>query len=160
MASCCSVPASKGEDVHCHVCQQKGHAVQKMTPESLLREPLQKVLKATGNYFFCPTSTCDVVYFSNETNEYFRKADLKVRVGLKETESPIPVCYCFDYSRERIFEEIRSTGESSALAFFTGKVKNGECECETKNPSGRCCLGEVKKTIKSGKSLNEVAEIL
>jgi len=125
--------------------------VQHQTPAHLLKEPHVSELDENVTYLFCPTRTCDVVYFSNQTKQYFNKPDLQVRVGVKETTPPIPVCYCFDYTRERIFDEIRATGESTALPFITDKVKTGLCECETKNPSGRCCLGEVKKTIKQGK---------
>lgn len=34
------------------------------------------------------------------------------------------------------------------LAYITDKVKAGECACKIKNPAGRCCLGEVNKTVK------------
>lgn len=149
MSSCCSVAENDAcASPVCESCGQKGLAVQHETPAHLLKEPHVSELEEGVTYLFCPTPTCDVVYFSNQTEQYFHKTDLNVRVGIKETAPPIPVCYCFEYTWERIFDEIRTTGESTALAFITEKVKNGLCECEIKNPSGRCCLGEVKKTIK------------
>lgn len=78
------------------------------------------------------------------------KKDIKVRVGIKETENPIPVCYCFGWTSERIFNQIKQLGYSTAVQEISDKVKAGECVCEIKNPSGRCCLGEVNKTVKRG----------
>ena len=153
MSTCCAIPNHSDKKLTiCSVCCQKGLAVLRTTPEHLLRVNRVTDLLDT-QYFFCPNRTCEVIYFSKETNQIFTKKDLRVRVGIKETEDPIPICYCFDYTRERIFDEIRTTGESTALSFITDKVKSGECACEIKNPCGRCCLGGVKQTIKEGKSL-------
>ena len=67
--------------------------------ESLLEpEALGRLLDEP--YFFDRTPSCDVVYFSNEAQSYFRKDELSVRVGLKQTESPIALCYCFGHSVE------------------------------------------------------------
>jgi hypothetical protein len=33
------------------------------------------------------------------------------------------------------------------------EVKAGNCACEMKNPSGKCCLGDVTRTVRDG--LNE-----
>ncbi len=148
MSDCCSGSScSTAAPESCPACGEKGQAVEKLTIEHMLKTDVAG--KLAGDYAFCKTATCDVVYFAN-TGETFRKQDLRVRVGIKETEDPSPVCYCFDYTRERIFEEINATGESTALPFITDKVKAAACRCETENPSGRCCLGEVKKTIKAG----------
>lgn len=154
MSQCCSLPKVVAPNsAVCRVCGQKGKAVQRITPEHLLLENQAAKLRAAP-YFFCPTSTCEVVYFSNETRQYFTKKDVRVRVGIKENQDPIPVCYCFDFSREKIFDEIQATGQSAAAAYISEKVRAGECACEIKNPSGRCCLGEVNKTIKEGLALS------
>ncbi len=78
------------------------------------------------------------------------KEDVRVRVGIKETEDPIPVCYCFGWTREKIFNQIKEQGFSTAIQEISAKVKAGECACEINNPSGRCCLGEVNKVVKKG----------
>jgi hypothetical protein len=147
MSSCCSIPSSDKTLAICTVCGQKGKAVQRITLEHLLFENRASQL-VNVDYFFCPTPTCDVVYFSNASCQYFHKKHVRVRVGIKETSDPIPICYCFDFTHEIIFDEIRTTGKSTVAAYVTSKVKAGECACEIKNPSGRCCLGEVNKTIK------------
>lgn len=154
MSQCCSVPQNPETDqAICRECGHKGQSVLRKTLERILKDECRNVLQH-ADYLFCTSATCQVVYFSNETQQYFRKGDVRVRVGIKETDDPVPVCYCFDYTRDRIFREIRERGASTALPYITEKVKTGQCQCETENPSGRCCLGEVKKTVKAGLAIS------
>ncbi len=97
---------------------------------------------------FCKTPTCSIVYYSPGGGPSFRKDDIRVRVGLKETEDPVWVCYCFDISERQIREEMERTGKSTASERIRKEVEAGNCECEIKNPSGRCCLGEVRAVEK------------
>jgi hypothetical protein len=71
-----------------------------------------------------------------------------VRVGAKETADPIPVCYCFGLTRKDIENEIAETGRSTVADRISAEVKKGTCACEVKNPSGKCCLGEVTQTAR------------
>jgi hypothetical protein len=98
-------------------------------------------------YFFDRTPSCDVVYFSNEAQSYFHKDALTVRVGLKETESPIALCYCFGHTAESVREEILATGRSSVAGRIAAEVQAGNCSCEVENPSGKCCLGDVNHAL-------------
>ena len=73
---------------------------------------------------------------------------MKVVVGLKEGASPATMCYCFEWSKEKIKAELEATGETRALADIKAKMENPGCSCEILNPSGGCCLGDVSKAIK------------
>lgn len=140
---------SAAESATCKKCNHKGRSVQRITPESLLlSEALAKL--DDSQYYYCPSESCDVVYFSNEGDSYFHKSDLSVRVGQKEVDDPVTVCYCFGHTRQSVCEEIRKTGKSTVQADITAKVKAGLCSCETKNPQGSCCLGNVGKAVKAG----------
>ena len=97
---------------------------------------------------FCKTPTCSIVYYSPDGGLPFKKGDIRVRVGLKETEDSVGVCYCFDISERQIRDEIERTGKSTASARIRKEVEAGNCACEIKNPSGRCCLGEVRTVEK------------
>jgi hypothetical protein len=77
-----------------------------------------------------------------------RKADVRVRVGLKETEDPVPVCYCFGFTEKMIFDEVRATGKSTVPQRITTEIKASHCACEIRNPQGSCCLGNVTAAIK------------
>ncbi len=130
----------------CPKCGAQGKAVKKCTLQSLLKPDAQKHI-GHGPYRFCASRTCDVVYFSlAATSSLFLKDSLMVRVGIKETSAPRPVCYCFNHSVESIEDEIRSTGKSTAINDITTQMK-AACWCETKSPMGSCCLAVVRGVV-------------
>ncbi|MCL4523224.1 MAG: (2Fe-2S)-binding protein [Acidobacteria bacterium] len=133
----------------CPVSGKRSKQVDLLTVRSLLRQlPLEMPSTA---YYFCDDPTCDAVYFpSNPEAPIFRRSDLLVRVGTKETEDPIPVCYCFGFTRQDIWDEIRQTGRSTVGERITAEVKAGNCACEVRNPSGKCCLGNVARYVQDG----------
>jgi hypothetical protein len=104
-------------------------------------------------YYFCDSAECEVVYFPLDPRApSFRRGDLLVRVGAKETEGPLPICYCFGFTRQDIWDEIRSTGKSTVAQRISAEVEAGRCACEVKNPSGKCCLGDVARAAKGRQS--------
>ena len=149
MSSCCST--EKRTTAQCPVCNQKAKSVGRITLEHLLIDEIIPTLQDT-TYYFCATLTCDVVYFSAEHAQIYKKADVRVRVGLKETLDPIPVCYCFDYTEQMIAEEINRTGTTLIPERIRQEVQADTCECETKNPQGTCCLGNVGRAVKKAKA--------
>ena len=142
-----SCDIEKREDV-CGWCGAQGHTVPRETLESLLTPTAFKRLQP-GSYFFDASPDCEVMYFSNERESYFTKRDLRVRVGIKESDPPIPICYCFGHTLESARADIQATGRSTVAAEITKEIQAGRCACEVKNPSGRCCLGEVNKAVKT-----------
>src|SRR6266481_3024712 len=149
MSDCCSVAdGSKAPAVKaCPVNGARSKQVDMLTVKSLVRQlPLGM---PNTQYYFCDSSDCAVVYFALDAEApRFRREDLVVRVGAKETADPIPICYCFGFTRQDIWDEIRSTGKSTVAKRITAEVEAGRCACEVKNPSGRCCLGDVTRTAK------------
>jgi len=137
-------------EAFCPECGKQGKPVQKITPEGLLKE-LGKI--QNQSYWFCATRNCYVVYFSLDGSSRFHKEDLKVRVGIKETEDPIPLCYCFGWDYKRVQDEIRQIGKSTAVESITKEVKAGNCFCERSNPQSTCCLGNVSKAVKEAFAL-------
>src|SRR6266481_4747851 len=139
MSDCCSVAdGSKAPAVKaCPVNGARSKQVDMLTVKSLVGQlPLGM---PDTQYYFCDSSDCAVVYFALDAEApRFRREDLVVRVGAKETADPIPICYCFGFTRQDIWDEIRITAE----------VEAGRCACEIKNPSGKCCLGDVTRTAK------------
>jgi hypothetical protein len=158
---CCNLPESAAADTNrCRQCGAQGRKVHRETMENLLKpEALARLKDAT--YFFDRTLECDVVYFSNKADSYFAKQDLRVRVGIKETEPPVPICYCFGHTAESARKEILKTGHSTVADRITAEVQAGNCACEVTNPSGTCCLGEVNQVvskIRKELELDSVAE--
>lgn len=153
MSSCCNLPGqTRGPDGQalCPQCGGKGRRVEAITLKALLRPEALAGLDTGAGYRFCPAPTCPVVYFAGQVEGLYFQEDLEVRVGLKVTEEPVPVCYCFGHIRGTVWEEIRRAGRSTAVESITAHIQAGRCGCEVNNPSGTCCLGEVRKIVKEG----------
>ena len=131
----------------CPDCGEKGQPVSADTARHLVREERIAQLDRK-DLLFCKTPTCSMVYYNSDGGLSFRKDDIRVRVGLKETEDPVWVCYCFDVSERQIREEIERTGKSTVSESIRIEVEAGNCDCEIQNPSGRCCLGDVRAVEK------------
>lgn len=149
MSDCCSVNAKPAAPamMNCPVNGVRSKQVDMLTVKSLVRQlPLGM---PDTQYYFCEAPGCDAVYFPLDTQApLFRREDLVVRVGAKEIEDPLLACYCFGFTRQDIWDEIRSTGKSTVAKRITAEVEAGRCACEMKNPSGKCCLGDVTRTVK------------
>lgn len=157
-----TVPAS--ESATCPDCAagpspRRGPKVPAATLRSLLTEAAKVRLTDAEGFRFCPSPTCETVYWKPENGDRFTKADLRVRVGSKETTPPRPVCYCFGFSVEDVERQVRESGASSIPDEITDKVRRGLCHCEDANPKGTCCLGDVRALLKTTRSpLHAVVE--
>ncbi|MCL6503851.1 MAG: cation transporter [Pirellulales bacterium] len=136
----------------CPACSSKSKRVAPLTVRSLLKpEPAPRVREEP--YRFCPSPGCDVVYFSETEPEHrFVLSELRVRLGQKETEPPIQVCYCFDWTTDDIERELRLTGTTSIPDRIKQLVRLGYCRCETMNPQGSCCLGNVNRAVQEAQA--------
>lgn len=118
-----------------------------LTVKNLVRDHTR--VSTSASYSFCRTPDCDVVYFA--THDVFHKEELKVRVGIKETADPIPLCYCFGYTREDIRHDAETGQSGNTLEKIKAEVQGGFCACEVKNPSGACCLGDITRAIQESR---------
>ena len=155
MSDCCSsksahaptaAKSSAGTKANCPRCSQPGQPVALQTLKHQVKPDHLQTVEA-GSFNFCRTAACDVVYF-NGTGIALAKADVRQRIGLKETEDPVPVCYCFGFTEAMIREEIQATGRCTISQRITAEVKAGNCACEIRNPQGSCCLGNVNAAVK------------
>jgi hypothetical protein len=144
--SCCC-PQETSTTPVCRVCGNPGTPVSGITIESLVGEERRSLLSSPEGFSFCRTPDCAVVYFNNTADEYIQKEDVKVRVGIKEREDPVPFCYCFGWTQKQIDDEIARTGKSLAVGDITVRIKTLGCDCQRNNPSGVCCLKDVKNYI-------------
>jgi len=102
-----------------------------------------------GEYRFCSAPDCRVVYFTEGSGIAFTTVDLRVRVGLKETSGPIPLCYCFGFDEASARAEIAATGRCTIPQRISALIKQRMCACPARNPSGACCLGEVNRAVQT-----------
>jgi len=136
------------DEPKCPACGAEGKRVKTITLRSLLR-PEKQAAVGEGQYFFCGSMGCKTVYFTEEGEKAFSTSDLTVRVGVKESSPPRPVCYCFDHSIEGVFDEVERTGRSTVVDDIRMRIQEEGCSCETKNPQGGCCLGAVESVARA-----------
>lgn len=149
----CALPAAR-QPQSCPSCGRRGKPVTTLTVKSLVRDHTR--VSAQEQYWFCRAPDCDVVYFG--AGGVFRKPDVKVRVGLKEQKDPVPLCYCFDYTRADVWRDIEERGHTEIPVRIKAEVQAGFCACEVKNPAGTCCLGEITRAIQEAKRAVHLVE--
>ncbi len=130
----------------CPRCGAVGTKVPDETLKAILRPEDAAALLSVPRSF-CRTPACDVLYYGAD-GRLAEKSAARVRVGIKEREDPIPLCYCFGFSRADVRRELAETGGCTIPARITAEIQADRCECVVKNPSGRCCLGEVNRAVK------------
>lgn len=152
----CCVPTTANESerqpetalrTRCARCEGASRFIAKKTMLLMLRPGVYERIGA-GQYYYCSTPDCEIVYFLEAGGEVFLKDDLRVRVGAKEKNDPKPICYCFGFDESDIHDEIARTGRTEIPGRIVELVKAGMCACDTRNPSGACCLGEITKVVK------------
>jgi hypothetical protein len=129
----------------CLSCQGPSHPVTLRTMLLMLKPEFFDQV-GESQYRFCASPDCPVVYSSQE--HCFTTSDLRVRVGLKEKDGPVPLCYCLGFSEQDLREEFAAQGYTTILDRIASLIKERMCACEERNPSGACCLGEVARAVK------------
>lgn len=130
----------------CPICKDKAKEVSPITIKSLVKNEYIKELLSIEDFFYCQTPNCEVIYF--KPNEIIKQEHLIKEVGIKEWSSPKTVCYCFNWTKEKISDEVNKLGKTNAIGDISEKMNSIGCDCEHQNPSGKCCLKDVKKVIK------------
>ena len=139
----------KKEQQHCPRCGSKSKKISIVTVRYMLKGSFQPHVQDEASYQFCSSPTCPVVYFSENDHSVFMKDQLSERVTIKESNDPIPICYCFNFFRHDVEKEIKETGKTTIPDFISKQVKVKNCFCEHTNPQGTCCLGNVSAVVKT-----------
>lgn len=102
---------------------------------------------------FCGTLDCPVVYFAGDT--IVEAEQVSVVPFQKSTDAERLVCFCFGHSVAELQEDLAAYGESRIREEIKRRCKAGEDECRTRNPQGRCCLGNVGSVLRSPRESND-----
>lgn len=141
----------------CPHCGSRGRKIGSGTLEAQLREEARERTQDLEGFHFCDKGECDVVYFK-DGHKSFEQEDLALAVFQKSTDPDRFVCYCFEHRVDELQDEVASTGDSGVPADIKAKCKAGLDECETKNPQGACCLGNVLSLVKQAKGTPRTPE--
>lgn len=133
-------------DARCPGCGCVGRFVSDRTIRAILDPGATKKLLAVERRF-CRTPRCEVLYYGDD-GRIAPKSASRVRVGVKETRDPVPLCYCLGLECADVEREIARAGHSTIAARVIAAVRSGRAACEVLNPLGACCLGEVKRAVR------------
>ena len=140
MTDCCTENQASQKGSRRCTCPENGRDYMQVPYATVLqhvKSPWQTVVRDQA-WYFCDDANCDVVYFGEDTSVIDRSR-LRTRVGIKEATGSAPICYCFDVSRAE------ALANPEIKAFVVEQTRQSNCACETRNPSGRCCLKDFPK---------------
>ena len=90
-------------------------------------------------YYFCDDPDCEVVYFG-EDNSVINQDNLRTPVGIKDKSDNSTICYCFGISKGEAIQD------RNIKDYVIIQTKDHMCDCEIRNPSGKCCLKDFPKS--------------
>ncbi len=140
MSSCCSSNSNECSSPRKRLCpanQRAGVQVERATVLHHLKRPWAQQLPEQ-QYYFCDDAQCDVVYFGEDDSVITLDA-VRTAVGQKSQDNQRTLCYCYGITAEDYQRE------PECKTFVIAQTKDGVCACETRNPSGRCCLKDFPK---------------
>ncbi len=135
MSDCCSNNANNNTASKKQGCPVNGNICKEVSIKTILhhiKKPWAWEQKLQA-YYFCDDPDCDVVYFAQD-NSIIKASELRTKVGIKEKNKQSLLCYCFAVSYAD------ATRHPEIKQFVSDKTRVGECACEVRNPSGKCCL--------------------
>jgi hypothetical protein len=138
-------PAAESSGL-CPVCGSKGRPVPGQTVKAMLSVSLRAV--QVGEYLFCKTPTCPVVYYSAVTEQLFTVDQVCERVFQKDPQDDANlICYCFQYSVGDV-RSASSDERDGIMDDIQAGIRAGQCACDLRNPQGSCCLSNIRTLIK------------
>lgn len=136
--SCCN---TKKERTNCPECGQNCFPVSRQTMLHQIQFPENQNI-VENDYTFCTNRDCSVGYFS--------PFHVILKTGLRAFQSnrSTMLCHCFDID-ESAYRTALDDGRAELIkAFVVQQTKEKLCACESRNPSGRCCLVNFRKMEK------------
>ena len=131
----------------CPSCKKVGSKVGNNTILQHVKD-ISKIGK--GTYYYCHTCGCDVVYYSKE--EIFNTHMINKEIGFKDKSShDATICFCYNYLKDEMLEP-------ALEGKINIRMNNYGSRCDLRNPSGQCCLKDIKKIQKEYKNLQESIE--
>ena len=149
MSDCCSSSKPQTFRSSCPLCKHECKSVPLVTVQHHAPYPLNTQLDTTL-YYYCAEPECTVAYFSDNGHRINYNQLRDSECGKQHW-----LCYCFGISRQQFQQELVLPSDSQAKAFVIEQTRSGHCSCDTRNPSGQCCLAEFKRLENTHKQSNE-----
>lgn len=121
----------------CPECGKPGTPIAARTAIAVTSSPLPP----RQPLFLCATPDCGLVYFGPE-GARVPVTSLRLRPTWKGGDV---LCFCFDHRQSELVAALVAGDGHDLSASIEARVKAGDCACELRNPTGRCCLPEVRR---------------
>lgn len=141
--ACCKIST---RSCPCPVCGDKGRKVTAVTLDRHVPAPQRAAIGDDAT--FCLNPGCGVVY-CNPQGVVVRKGATLLPVTRKDAGDDVHVCYCFGFKRLDIRRDLARRGETDIPEHIKKGIAEGRCACESMNPQGACCLGNVADAVKA-----------
>lgn len=148
MSNCCSSNNQKQRRAAvaaCPTCGIKGKALPTLTVKHLVVNHTH--VATDESYAFCRTPRCEVVYFAPGC--VFGKADLKVRVGLKEQADSATLCYYLGYTRDDIRGETQQRSSTDIPTRIQAEIQARFAPARSRIRAERAVLGTSPARFKN-----------
>ncbi|MDW7733033.1 MAG: (2Fe-2S)-binding protein [Methanolobus sp.] len=145
------------EAILCPVCRQAGIRVRNVTVRHLVKKELIE-RAGQSDYRICMNEKCDVAYYNENLSIIFEKKDLKVPLWFKLDADPRYACYCSRITEEDVIKAVREQELTDMAAIRKFYDPEGKCQCNVKNPTGRCCTDAFNEFIRkalTGRSIQK-----
>jgi len=139
--TCCVAAPLAASLPRCPVSQTSGQPVGWTTVAALSLgaiPPRQEV-------WLCMDPACDAVYFGDRGLQLL-SAQLRAVPAFKIGSEGV-ACHCFQHSQRTIEQEVRALGSSPTVDAIRARVRNRDCACEVRNPTGKCCLRDIQQLV-------------
>ena len=135
MSDCCSTEGKQATAPRKFTCPKNEIEYAEVSLKTILHHIKYPWLRNLEKqpYYFCHDPECDVVYFGLD-GTIISTAEVRTPIGIKNNDPESLVCYCFGVTKN---DALRNP---EIKAFVTRETKAKMCSCETRNPSGHCCL--------------------
>jgi Zinc binding domain len=143
MSDCCASNPAKATAQACSQCGTNCKSVEMRTLYHQIKFPENQAI-VSNTYYFCPNKDCATAYFSTVGNN-ITKQHLTTHQDIQRDK----LCYCFDIDAADYLTALSTNQAEPIKHFVMLRTKSGECACETRNPSGQCCLARFKQLEKS-----------
>ena len=94
--------------------------------------------------FLCMDPDCEAIYFG-ESGLVLRRGEVR-EVPAHKAGGEGLVCFCFLHRRAEVEAEARA-GTDRIFTAIREQVRAGNCACDVRNPTGCCCLGDVRSAM-------------
>lgn len=139
--ACCSVTPADSDVSACPASGFEGKTVDWTTVAALAKGRVPP----KQDFRLCRDAGCEVVFYGS-VGTTLSTSELNVEPGFKAGRDGL-VCYCFLHTKADIECQLSEIGTSEVFQSIKSEVQAGNCACEVRNPSGKCCLGEVRETV-------------